>query len=125
MGDGLTKNSFTPKTVMINVAQSLGGVSSVSSKIASSCAVIGAGASGTVKCWGANHHGQLGDGTVVSRSEAVAVKTSADTFLIGVKAVSMGGETACALMNNGAVKCWGNNTFGTLGNNSREFWVRG
>jgi len=115
LGDGSTKNSFTPKTL------SLGGVSSVSSKIASSCAVIGAGASGRVRCWGANHQGQLGDGTGVSRSNPVAVKTSADNLLIGAKAVSMGGETACALMNNGAVKCWGNNTFGTLGNNSREW----
>jgi len=77
----------------------------------SSCIVT---ASGTVQCWGDNTYGQLGNGTTVKSSIPVTV-----TGLTNMKAVAVGSlGHACALTNAGTVWCWGNNTYGELGNNT-------
>jgi alpha-tubulin suppressor-like RCC1 family protein len=38
--------------------------------------------------------------------------------LTGVTAVSVGGDSSCAVTAGGGVECWGDNTYGELGNNS-------
>lgn len=70
------------------------------------CAV----SSGSVRCWGFNTDGQLGDGTTTTRSVAVAVKA-----VSGATQVSSGYDYACALLPQGRVKCWGANYRGQLG----------
>ena len=77
------------------------------------CAVLNTGA---VNCWGTNSVGQLGNGTTTRSLVPVAV----DTFTGGATAVSItaGGNHTCALLNTGAVNCWGRNFFGQLGNNT-------
>jgi alpha-tubulin suppressor-like RCC1 family protein len=77
--------------------------------------VVTAGASGKVKCWGANSAGQLGDGTTTQRTRPVTVLTAAGKPLNGVVSVDAGGSTACAVVTTGAVRCWGNNNHGQLG----------
>jgi alpha-tubulin suppressor-like RCC1 family protein len=67
-------------------------------------------ATGAVWCWGQNHHGQLGDGTLGSESAAVAVKGITDAV-----DVSAGSEHTCAVTASGGAKCWGNNDSGQLG----------
>jgi len=69
---------------------------------------------GGVRCWGRNDHGQLGNGTTSDSASAVDVSGLG----FGVKAVSAGAEHTCALTAIGAVKCWGRNQFGQLGNGS-------
>lgn len=66
---------------------------------------------GTVKCWGENDHGQLGNGTMVNSNVPVEV-----SGLAGVKAITAGWEHTCALTMDGGVKCWGYNPNGELGN---------
>jgi len=67
-------------------------------------------ADGTVVAWGANGHGQLGDGGTSESSVAVAVQG-----LTGVKAIAAGGSHSLALLANGTVMAWGDNEAGQLG----------
>jgi hypothetical protein len=68
-------------------------------------------AGGGVECWGDNSYGELGDGTTTNRALPVDVSGLAS----GVSAISAGYDYACALKAAGGVKCWGNNTYGELG----------
>ena len=67
--------------------------------------------SGGVRCWGDNEYGQLGDGTTIERHLPVDVVGLSNK----VTAIVEGGYHTCALTENGAVKCWGWNLFGQLG----------
>jgi alpha-tubulin suppressor-like RCC1 family protein len=74
-----------------------------------SCALL---SNGSVKCWGSNDSGQLGNvESGVDRAAPVSVSN-----LSGVVSVTAGSYHSCALLNNGSVKCWGNNYSGQLGN---------
>jgi alpha-tubulin suppressor-like RCC1 family protein len=78
-----------------------------------SCAATGGGA----KCWGGVVTGILGHGQDVGAAAtpvAVCTKQDCSTLLTGVTAVSNYDVSACALAG-GAVKCWGDNTGGQLG----------
>lgn len=69
----------------------------------------------TVKGFGENATGELGDGTTTDRNTPVTV-----TGLSGIKAVSAGGDQleahSLALKSNGTVWAWGSNLYGGLGN---------
>jgi alpha-tubulin suppressor-like RCC1 family protein len=81
--------------------------------------------SGAMQCWGDNYCGQLGDGTTISRTTAVYVRNSDNTSnLANVVAITggagngnddIGGSHICALLQSGAVQCWGSNRAGELG----------
>ena len=68
---------------------------------------------GSVKCWGNNTYGQLGNGTLLSSATQVQVRG-----VSGATQISTGIDSACAVVARGAVKCWGANTFSQLGNGS-------
>lgn len=67
--------------------------------------------SGAAKCVGLNDRGQLGDGTTTTRAAAVGVTGLSS----GVMAIASGANHACVLLSTGAVKCWGGNDRGQLG----------
>ena len=110
--------SSGPTTVKASATADLSGVHAVSAGASTACAVIGIGPTSTVRCWGDNHYGQLGDGTTIGRSYPTTVKANPSTPLTGVKSVEVGQFSTCVVMNSGAVLCWGNNSEGELGNNT-------
>ncbi|HJL30233.1 MAG TPA: hypothetical protein RMI62_14245, partial [Polyangiaceae bacterium LLY-WYZ-15_(1-7)] len=74
---------------------------------------------GRVACWGSNRFGQLGDpelglGARARRTEAA--------YVAGVRArrVEAGSWHACALGEDGGVRCWGHGAWGQLGDGERE-----
>ncbi|HET8940608.1 MAG TPA: hypothetical protein VFN13_01290 [Rudaea sp.] len=87
------------------------GVQSIAAGEFHSCAVT---ASGAVKCWGANSTGQIGNGGTLEQATAVNVSGLAS----GMSSVSAGAAHSCALSSGGAVKCWGRNDSGQLGDAS-------
>jgi alpha-tubulin suppressor-like RCC1 family protein len=72
---------------------------------------------GTVKAWGMNTVGQLGNGTIKEHSPVtvpVEVKE-----LKGVKAIAAGESFGLALLENGTVMAWGEDEFGALCNKTK------
>ena len=106
LGDGTGRSS-----VPVAVAGLSGGVAAIGAGGAHACALTTGGA---VRCWGGNEHGQLGDGTKSDRTTPVSVSGLSS----GVVAISVGGAHTCALTRPGAVKCWGDNAYGQLGDGS-------
>jgi alpha-tubulin suppressor-like RCC1 family protein len=115
LGRGTTTLSKVPVAVLSTGTTALSGAGSVAAGGAFACAVVSPGAAGTVKCWGANAAGQLGDGTLLQRTRPVTVLAAAATPLKGVVSVSAGATSACAVLTSGAVRCWGANNHGQLG----------
>ena len=72
----------------------------------------------TLRCWGANSFGQLGLGDTVSRgrtADSMGDALPAVDLPSGVVSVAAGGEHTCAVLDDGALHCWGLNDFGQLG----------
>lgn len=66
---------------------------------------------GTLWAWGRNDRGQLGDGTTIDRLVPVKVAEGVDNVFVS----SCGGKTVAALMSDGRLQMWGDNSFGQLG----------
>lgn len=71
---------------------------------------------GQVRCWGSNFLGVLGDGTPgntdrFAHAPVVGLPPASD--------LSTGWDHSCAVTENGAVYCWGNNAYNQCGDGSR------
>jgi alpha-tubulin suppressor-like RCC1 family protein len=102
---GFTGVSTTPIDV-----PNISGAVSVGCGTSHACVLT---TSGGVKCWGRNAAGQLGHSAKGAGDFGVADVTGLTS---GVRAIAVRIDSTCALMNNGGVKCWGNNNDGQLGN---------
>lgn len=101
---------FSQSLLPVGVGGAAAGATQVATGDNHTCALI----SGAVKCWGINTYGQLGNGTTTTSDTPVQV-TGLES---GVDEVSAGTSHTCARLNTGAVKCWGRNSSGQLGDNS-------
>lgn len=81
---------------------------------ATACAILD---TGQVRCWGANDLGQLGQGDTSGRATTTPGEIPAVNLGAGrtARAITLGDSHACALLDTGEVRCWGNNVFGELG----------
>jgi alpha-tubulin suppressor-like RCC1 family protein len=107
LGDGSNTDSLTP----IAVTGLAGPAIALEAGKDHTCAII---QGGSVQCWGRNNAGQLGNGSTIDQPTPVQV-----SGLTGpVTALAGGQEHTCALIQGGAMQCWGENAFGRLGDNS-------
>jgi len=92
-------------------------VNTVSAGSSHSCALF---AEGSVKCWGENGSGQLGQGSTTDLGDgADEMGDNLDPIDLGTgrtaTAFATGGDYTCAILDNGNVKCWGLGSAGQLG----------
>jgi RHS repeat-associated protein len=73
-----------------------------------SCALL---SDRTIRCWGANGSGQLGNGNTAHSFVPVGVSGISTAV-----AISAGESHSCAALSDGTIKCWGFNGSGQLGN---------
>ena len=79
------------------------------------CAVL---VDGSLKCWGRDNHGQVGDGTSGSSHDSpqsVSLGSNGETATY----VAAGGFHTCAILTGGALKCWGHDDQGQLGDGTK------
>jgi alpha-tubulin suppressor-like RCC1 family protein len=107
----LGNNESGNKIVPVAVIGLSSGVSAISAGGLHTCALM---MIGSVKCWGYNAYGQLGNG-VTNPNSNIPVEV---VGLNGVSAIRAGYAQNCALLDTGGVKCWGRNLYGQLGNGS-------
>jgi len=96
LGDGATSNSPTSTPVTV---PGITNAVSVSAGAITGCAILD---DGTVRCWGTNYYGALGDGSSGSGTSgpvAVAGITNATSIKAGYR--------SCAGLASGEVRCWG------------------
>ncbi len=113
LGDNTNNDSGTPVYVEDDGGNHLEDVAAISThgESDSTCARM---VDGTVRCWGANNEGQLGNGSSSDSNHAVAVNDISTATLISVAA-----KHACVRLSDGTAKCWGANDEGQLGDGTK------
>lgn len=114
------------RTILIggNPQQVPDTTSQITSGLYHNCALM---TDGRVKCWGRNIDGELGldtgtsyavgdqDNEMGDNLATVNLGTDSNGQAYTAQRIAAGGNHTCALLNNSAVKCWGNNSLGQLG----------
>lgn len=116
LGIDSTTTGTTPGTVVQGLTQSAIQVVAGANH---TCALLADNA--TVKCWGNNSYGQLGLGHSNSIGDSAGEMATNPPLDLsgggfgGIASLSAGANHTCALSTGGAVKCWGYNGYGQLG----------
>ncbi|HEY6475349.1 MAG TPA: hypothetical protein VI456_02140, partial [Polyangia bacterium] len=121
---GLGDTTVTSSTPPVQVVTAQGGPGlagatavSVSDTGYTACAL--AGTTGAVWCWGYGAYGQLGNGYKNNSSFATPVlKDTTAAQFTGAASISVAYEHACTYNTDMTVWCWGDNTYGQIGNGS-------
>lgn len=90
----------------------LRGVTAMTTSLLTNYALM---ADGTVRSWGSNLEGALGNGEDLYADSIQVVKD-----LTGVKQIVAMPESVFAVLDDGTVKAWGSNEFGVLGTGSTD-----
>ncbi len=104
LGNGKLTNSAKP----VGVSGLSKKVKKISIGVSHGCAVL---TTGTVKCWGDNFYGQLGNRTTTSTVVPVTVFGLSKA----AKDIGTGISSSCAVTKIGGAKCWGYGGLGSLG----------
>lgn len=123
LGGGQTDDRLSSAGAGDATAVSIGQVTALTAGELHTCVLL---SGGSVRCWGEGSSGQLGSGGRDSRRDGHADHLSgtdeASTVPLGgaATAISAGGEFTCALMSDGAVRCWGDGRAGVLGSRATD-----
>src|ERR1044072_8371774 len=110
LGNGITTTDPTRVPVLVS---GLTTAVAVAAGTSHTCALL---TGGSVRCWGSNADGQVGDGTSgVNRLTPATVITTSNTALTNAVAIVAGTTRTCAILAGGTVVCWGGNDSGQLG----------
>jgi|ETNmetMinimDraft_14_1059893.scaffolds.fasta_scaffold15010_2 alpha-tubulin suppressor-like RCC1 family protein len=107
IGDDSVTDRLLPVSIDLNGNKS---ATSITSGAFHTCAILD---DGSVSCWGHSAKGQLGYGDTEFRrapTPTMSLGTSRSAI-----ALSLGTYHTCALLDDGGVKCWGDNEYGQLG----------
>jgi alpha-tubulin suppressor-like RCC1 family protein len=107
LGNGSTTPEYSPTPVAVKGITNAVAVSAVGDF--HTCALL---STGSIKCWGYNEDGELGNGTM-TEDTTTPVQVSGIGNAAGVEA---GSFFTCAWRVSAIVNCWGENQFGELGN---------
>ena len=90
-----------------------GTVAQIAAGTDHTCALL---VGGTVRCWGRGHVGALGYGNTDDIGDDETPASAGNVDVGGtVTQIALGGGHSCALLNTGAVRCWGFGSGGRLG----------
>jgi alpha-tubulin suppressor-like RCC1 family protein len=106
IGNNSNLTQTSPSNVLDSSLASFTGAQTISAGYSASCANI----NGSIKCWGTNTNGTLGNGANSTSNKAVQVSG----FTIGLQDFAVGSYHSCAVVKGG-VQCWGRNNYGQLG----------
>jgi alpha-tubulin suppressor-like RCC1 family protein len=109
--DGIVGNDEVPSTQPL-LDLGVGSAAQLSARVDHTCALVTVPVGG-VRCWGEGNSGRLGHDDTTD----VQIPTSVSPVSVGeqVVQVAAGGAHSCALLTNGAVRCWGAGGLGALG----------
>jgi alpha-tubulin suppressor-like RCC1 family protein len=117
LGDGTTIDRAVPQAVAAAAGTTdtmLTAVDAVAAGGGHTCAHL---TDGTLRCWGRNADGQLGDGDETASALPVDVTFGAK-LRVTATSITAGEAHTCALDGSGSAWCWGANADGRLGNDA-------
>lgn len=126
VADGVGQDRYHPTLVCDlgtadNCAEYLDDVVAITGGEEHFCALL---ETGELKCWGEGYNGQLGTGNQnLENGPQFVCETGSGpdcTKLGNVVSVAAGGFHTCAVLNDGTAKCWGENTYGQLGDGTQQ-----
>ncbi len=111
LGDATTTDATSPVQVTgPGGTGTLTGIASITAGAEFTCAT---GTDTTVRCWGENSDGQLGDGTSTDATSPVQVTGPGGTgTLTGATEAAAGEAFTCAIRTDTTAWCWGRNDKG-------------
>ena len=112
---GENDGAATSRSAPVDVSGLISGVVQVSNGRLHACAVLN---DGSVKCWGYNGEGELGDGSTTQRTAPTDVSGFGSGSGGSITGISGGYQSTCALLSSGGIKCFGWNGYGQLGEGS-------
>lgn len=105
----LGRGTATPGDLVAGEAMGVDGPVVLSAGVQHACAILG---DHSLKCWGANAHGEVGIGA--ASTSPVTMPQAVPGLLYPLK-VSAGDSFTCVVLANTSAWCWGANDLGQLG----------
>jgi alpha-tubulin suppressor-like RCC1 family protein len=118
LGNGTTTSSAVPVAV-----EGINDAVQITASYGNTCALL---AGGSVECWGYNDDGELGNGVahgpqICGVDDDVCSTRPVTALAITATQISSGGNSACARLSSGSLRCWGANYDGELGDGTASY----